>query len=119
MFGAGLLYFVFAKCSLGILSVLIGLVLMLIGYLLLKKWERDCCVELCDFLKELAAWLVLLMAIASFLVAYSICSGCVYTLFTIAIPVWYPPYVINISITTYAVAATVTTWFTLYVLHKC
>jgi hypothetical protein len=122
LFGAGLLYFVFANCSLGILSVLIALGLMLIGYLCLKKWERDCCVLPCDFLKEMASWLVLIMAIAVFLVGtsfFSLAGGCVYTLFTISIPVGFPPQVISFPITTMFVAVAVSTAFELYVYKKC
>jgi hypothetical protein len=119
LFAAGLLYFIFAACSLGIFSVLIGLVLMLIGILLLKKWQTDCCVTLCDLLKEAAWWLALIMAIATFLILHHISSGCVYTLFTIPIVVGFPPHVISFTITTYDVALAASTWFVGYVLHKC
>lgn len=113
LFGAGLLYFVFAKCSLGILSVLIGLGLMLIGYLFLKKWMQDCCVALCDVLKESLVWLVLIMFIASIFAAIvlglSLANGCIYNLSPNP----------GIPLTTYWIALTATALYTIYVTKKC
>jgi len=111
--GAGLLYFIFAACSLGIISVIIGLVLILLGYLLLQQWRKQCCVTWCHFLGEILLWFVYLMSIASVLIANNIASGCVYTLFSITILTF------TIKITTYDVAVAVLAWFVTYYKKHC
>jgi hypothetical protein len=118
LFGAGLFYFIFAACSLGIWSVVIGLLLMLLGYLLLKKWQSDCCVTLCAFLRQLLWFVVWLMPIAVFL-AGSLSGGCVYDLFFIPTLAGSPPHIVNIPITTLEVASFAAAALTGYYASQC
>ena len=81
LFFVGVLYAVFARCCMGIWSVLIGIALMLIGFAFLLCWRKKCCVRCCAFLGEIVWWMgtVVIVAFGFF---NSVWNYCLYILFT-------------------------------------
>ena len=111
LFGAGLLYAIHAACTMNHwLTVLIGALMILLAFFLLGQWRKQCCVSECDWLKEILFWFGLnILALATFLFANGVTTGCQFVLFTI----W------TFTFTVLAVAVFVFSFFGAYYLKKC
>lgn len=84
-FGAGLLYAIHAACTIyHWQTVLIGVLLILLGFVFLWMWTVRCCVSECYWLKEIVFWFGLnILVFAGFLFANGFSGGCQFVLFTI------------------------------------
>jgi hypothetical protein len=107
LFGAGIMYAIFAACGLAAWSILIGLVLMLIGFWLLNLWKKACCVSECRYLLEIFRWWTLLSPFVVWLYSHAL-SGCAYSFV-----------IFGYTVFIYAIVAFAWAVFSLYFANKC
>lgn len=81
-FAAGLLYAIFAACTVfHWQSVLIGVLMILLAFFFLRQWRRKCCVSECAWLAEIIFWAVNILAFVGFLLTHPILVHCQMVLF--------------------------------------
>lgn len=85
LFGVGLLYAIFAGCC-SPWSILIGLGLMIIGFVFLLLWKKKCCVKFCPFLKEIVWWVGTTVLPLVGIIKSIVGTSCYYILFTLPWP---------------------------------
>ncbi|TMJ20062.1 MAG: hypothetical protein E6G92_09995 [Alphaproteobacteria bacterium] len=119
--GAGLLYAIWAKCAYQWVSVLIGALLVILAYLLLRAWKKKCCVSDCRFRGEIVLWIdVTVLVFVGLLLGINInssgigaTSGCLFSLFSFVI------FGITIDISLYTVVLAVMAVYTANFFKDC
>jgi MFS family permease len=110
-FAAGLLYAIFAACTVfHWQSVLIGFLMILLAFLFLRKWRRKCCVSECAWLREIIFWFgVNVLTFVGLVLTHPILVHCQMVLFAIG----------SFTITVLTVAIFLFSLITAYYLKKC
>jgi hypothetical protein len=112
LFGAGLLYAIYAGCALSWLSLIIGLLMIWLAFVFLNKWRSKCCVSECKYLKEIFVWGVLqVYGLTALLTTTHIAVGCLFVLFTL--PLVGPVTVFGVATMVLFIA------FSAYFVNKC